>query len=987
MSTTNLARDAFDCFYSGTHDRCGELLEQITGIKGGFDVKVAHNTILNDYYKSGCSDPQALLEQLTQAHDRARERDKKDKGRRKRDEDEADALREEEDRSILKYNQALLCLQLRHYVQATLILEELFENIEPIDDFLAIKICFLLLELYLLQRKPEQAVAVIAYLEKPNAFLTVLRSERPKTLEPRPPPEEVGVADEGGRGSEADEDLASPEEKAAWDAAVEDVAGGASARLSSTTETGGNHSAEPSEGPLPSLAWGAFLPRHGRAPDTISRAEYRFFCLMYRARLAVALRNTKAAKKDVKSAMEVLDQELRQAPLLTPHPHATGANGEKVRGAAEVVLREALQRQHHAMVFTLKAYLEYTRQNVRKAIKFLTMCQGTATEGQASDEEQVVSDFHPAQDETTAAVFFNNLGCLHFLMRKPGLATMYFQKALQASHSPPRATSETAAKSSDASKPGIFLGAKTGPPLPGVLATKHWLDRRAEVAYNTGMQMLMCERPRVAFQYFEQCVPVFRTWPRLWLRLAECCVEMHRQALAADGGAGEVREEAVEGFAAAGSGAASTAWSREAACPAHLGTGSLNGRGGMRSLVWGMQGSAAQRRWLLTTTPDRAVGRRLPPASGPGEQEEEPRPKEDGLIMGGESPLSHAAMCLRNVLMLIAPLLPEREAPGTSAAGTGSSTTPAAGGAVEEAAGAGSDLLGGASRAMGAGSAAAAAAPAPAASTSSGAEKARDLLASDAALLESVALVKLAYVCLCQRDHAMALRYSRRLLELNHLLPVAPAESQPAPTQSGTSARTATPAPPPQSSNVQAGSADEAEEMRRLWTFQAQNLPASGTSPAKYPSSAGCTTLAVMYLAEALLLAGKLAEARLLLGGFVASNAAPKAPEPPSGFYSAPNTGTEQSQDGANAVLVMDSAAAHAGDMQCMLYTNLAALHAQEGNLAEAQRCCERATQVQPRALAPLRTLIYILLRKGLHAEALAKLKQSRVQQSHASLA
>merc|ERR1719482_1876971 len=55
-------------------------------------------------------------------------------------------------------------------------------------------------------------------------------------------------------------------------------------------------------------------------------------------------------------------------------------------------------------------------------------------------------------------------------------------------------------------------------------------------------------------------------------------------------------------------------------------------------------------------------------------------------------------------------------------------------------------------------------------SGSSSRRQARDLLQSEAALLEDVALVKLAYVCLCQHDHASALRYSRRVLEKNILL-------------------------------------------------------------------------------------------------------------------------------------------------------------------------------------------------------------------------
>merc|ERR1712048_970029 len=48
---------------------------------------------------------------------------------------------------------------------------------------------------------------------------------------------------------------------------------------------------------------------------------------------------------------------------------------------------------------------------------------------------------------------------------------------------------------------------------------------------------------------------------------------------------------------------------------------------------------------------------------------------------------------------------------------------------------------------------------------------AKDHLESEASLLEDCALVKLAYVSLCQSDYASALRYSRRLLEKGHLLP------------------------------------------------------------------------------------------------------------------------------------------------------------------------------------------------------------------------
>jgi len=215
-----------------------------------------------------------------------------------------------------------------------------------------------------------------------------------------------------------------------------------------------------------------------------------------------------------------------------------------------------------------------------------------------------------------------------------------------------------------------------------------------------------------------------------------------------------------------------------------------------------------------------------------------------------------------------------------------------------------------------------------------------------------------------------------------------------------------------------------------------------------------------MYLAEALLLSGKAAEARTLLGGFVSGNAAPRGLEHQSTTFSeleraasvhvvagagsagrrmpneVPSGGAAEqelirsacgdlsaaspmggltppshllfttgaaavqaakdregknesekekannSKDGGHAVMVNypPTELPRLGDTQCMLYTNLGALHVQDGNLAEAERCCELALKVQPRALAPLRTLVYILMRKGQHSQALEKLRVSRMQ-------
>merc|ERR1712054_662958 len=48
-------------------------------------------------------------------------------------------------------------------------------GIEPVDDFLAMKICFLLIDTYLQVKDPESAQTVLAYVEKPSVFRLILK--------------------------------------------------------------------------------------------------------------------------------------------------------------------------------------------------------------------------------------------------------------------------------------------------------------------------------------------------------------------------------------------------------------------------------------------------------------------------------------------------------------------------------------------------------------------------------------------------------------------------------------------------------------------------------------------------------------------------------------------------------------------------------------------------------------------------------------------
>lgn len=50
------------------------------------------------------------------------------------------------------------------------------------------------------------------------------------------------------------------------------------------------------------------------------------------------------------------------------------------------------------------------------------------------------------------------------------------------------------------------------------------VSRRHEILYNLGIQLLFSGRPVVAFDCLVEAVQIYHTNPRLWLRLAECCI-------------------------------------------------------------------------------------------------------------------------------------------------------------------------------------------------------------------------------------------------------------------------------------------------------------------------------------------------------------------------------------------------------------------------------------------------------------------------------
>lgn len=66
----------------------------------------------------------------------------------------------------------------------------------------------------------------------------------------------------------------------------------------------------------------------------------------------------------------------------------------------------------------------------------------------------------------------------------------------------------------------------TGIPMCALLANK-----RYELLYNCGIQLLHIGRPLAAFECLMEAVQVYHSSPRLWLRLAECCITANKGVL------------------------------------------------------------------------------------------------------------------------------------------------------------------------------------------------------------------------------------------------------------------------------------------------------------------------------------------------------------------------------------------------------------------------------------------------------------------------
>ncbi|CAL7936013.1 unnamed protein product [Xylocopa violacea] len=146
----------------------------------------------------------------------------------------------------------------------------------------------------------------------------------------------------------------------------------------------------------------------------------------------------------------------------------------------------------------LKANLEYLRGNYKKAIKLLN----------SVTSENL--DFKTC-GESSAVLYYNNMACLHLAMGKPNLACFYLRKALYENKC---SIESVQVKDNDplSSQPLYTLGG----------------NRHYELMYSLGVSLLHAGQASVAFECFMEAAQKLHNNPKLWLRIAECCIYNHK---------------------------------------------------------------------------------------------------------------------------------------------------------------------------------------------------------------------------------------------------------------------------------------------------------------------------------------------------------------------------------------------------------------------------------------------------------------------------
>ncbi|CAL5438911.1 unnamed protein product [Camellia sinensis] len=381
-------------FHSGKFSECVDILNQLLQNKGD-DPKVLHNIAIARYFQDGCSDPKKFFEVLNNVK-------KQSDGLAHASGEHAEDISNvgnntvsgskgtnnvanqfssassshivydgDLDTSVGMLNIAVIWFHLHEYAKAYLILDSLYQKIEPMDEATALHVCLLFLDVALASHDPWKFVDVINYVEKAYCFSLVTQSDN-------------GSSAQQQSSYLVTKSSSLPSNSTATDVSIIDSVANANESLLSRTlseenleslissiDLSGQNLARPS-GPQSSNDLSRTPADH-----SISTGDLRLKLQLYKVRLLLFTRNFKAAKREVKMAMAM----------------------NVARG------------KDSSVALLLKSQLEYARGNYRKAVKLL-MASSNRTELGIS------------------SIYNNNLGCIYYRLGKYHTSSVFFSKAL-----------------------------------------------------------------------------------------------------------------------------------------------------------------------------------------------------------------------------------------------------------------------------------------------------------------------------------------------------------------------------------------------------------------------------------------------------------------------------------------------------------------------------------------------------------------------------
>ncbi|XP_050428026.1 CCR4-NOT transcription complex subunit 10 isoform X2 [Adelges cooleyi] len=162
---------------------------------------------------------------------------------------------------------------------------------------------------------------------------------------------------------------------------------------------------------------------------------------------------------------------------------------------------DTIKEKQDSVTLFLLGKLEYLRGNHKEALDIL--------------KEVPLTDNFKETGECPHVLIKNNVACLYHNTKKPTIAYMSMFKAID-SHQK---------NIENVTKPIQGEGVLSGQPLHVIGASI-----KTELMFNLGISLLHAHKPEEAFDCLIEAVQTYHMNPRLWLRLAECCVMAHKSS-------------------------------------------------------------------------------------------------------------------------------------------------------------------------------------------------------------------------------------------------------------------------------------------------------------------------------------------------------------------------------------------------------------------------------------------------------------------------